>query len=238
MKQYPHNHKSFTLIELLVVVAIIAVLVALLLPALNSAREHAKRIQCLSIEKSFGQALNYYANEHEGFIPPDYPSPFGWVPGTWPFTLGPYLQLVKPGDPRDAAPYRIKDRGIYCPNVLATINAETPPEDSAGFFGGYGTNLWLCGRGDSYVFGFPNNRKPPKLETLASDLVFLGDACVVPGWHAVVAIVWRDEDTGFGLTYHHPDYRHLNSATFICIGGQAISIHYDDRYKEIKLVPY
>ena len=60
---------GFTLMELLVVIAIIAILAALLLPVLSSAKERGRRIQCLNNTRQIGLAMHMYASDNRDLLP-------------------------------------------------------------------------------------------------------------------------------------------------------------------------
>ena len=143
MKAKPQN---FTLIELLVVIAIIAILAAMLLPALNSAREQGKSIQCSGNLKQIGSALLNYADDFNAQIP--YGSQAYKYATTGGGAFRPWFELLGKFGPYSMVDYGVKIGTLSNVNAVAgyTRNILCPSQTRTDFDpADYTANRWLIG---------------------------------------------------------------------------------------------
>lgn len=158
------RRRAFTLVELLVVIGIIALLVAILLPALNAAREQAVKTRCLSTLRQFALANSMYADEFKDwYLPakwgystpgPDWPPlPAGLEPPshgslTWPNNTA-YIRLLS----EVSTGGRIKE-GLSCPKAtLAQDGATTKGVQIARTYGYNTEGLAWYGDAPRYYTG-------------------------------------------------------------------------------------
>jgi prepilin-type N-terminal cleavage/methylation domain-containing protein/prepilin-type processing-associated H-X9-DG protein len=134
------RRSAFTLVELLVVITIISILVSLLLPAVQSAREAARRVQCMNNLKQMGLGLIMYHDAHRhfpsGMKRTDFPNPLEH--GFWSGEILPYLEQAnlkltirkdqswKEGPGPNPAALKVRLGVFRCPSAVAptTINHE------------------------------------------------------------------------------------------------------------------
>ena len=188
------QQENFTLIELLVVIAIIAILAAMLLPALNSAREKANAARCLARLKQVGVFATQYINDQDGyFVAPDSRSIVGKtgeeVP--WVNVVGEYFKIASTYEYRD----RKAEYPLRCPDKRSMTEA------------GNGTG-WAYGLRSCYItpdavlkFGNPIRTVAfPPATTLRewrmpSTMKFIGDTVASPKGRTAQSYAMDDNHT-------------------------------------------
>src|SRR5882762_4190138 len=140
--QEPRHRPGFTLIELLVVIAIIAILISLLVPAVQKVRSAAARLQCQNNLKQMGLAMHGY-HDTKKYFPAGFVTPSNWE---WATSLLPFLEQAPLQDARQITTNKLSVNAntqlglpIYaCPSDTGNGMASNP-----WFPLGYGKNNYV-----------------------------------------------------------------------------------------------
>ena len=224
---------AFTLIELLVVIAIIAILAAMLLPALSRAKAQAKSIACRNHLHQMEIALGLYVNDNRNRYPPEFAFPTSGAFCEWVDLFAPYY------------PLNWTNQTFHCPGYAGPISNTTPfilngEIDYVGSYGynGEGTGYWTqprlgLGLGTPWSIGWVTNL-PPTIESMVSApsaMIALADSetlymvgyAAPPGWSTYGGIFLcappQTPDRGPALDPRDYPRRHGRNYNFACCDG-------------------
>ncbi len=232
IKKLGEKRGAFTITEVLVVISIISVLTALILPAVEGAKESSRSVQCINNLRQMGVAISLYGEEYDVYLEAAQPGS-GPNPIPWYVTLGPYLSCNTTLNPDGRTASGLSPI-FECPSKKIKVPGADPVNT-------YGIMRSLVG--NEYIY--PHTERTSEMILVIDATQFSGTGLVDDGWSelSIPQNRWAygsfdlataedpadpgpDQDTRIGL--FNPRWRHTGKANAVFVDGHVAVLRKED----------